>query len=38
MKHLSAMQNETTETGRLQINVTSSANSYPVADAQIAIS
>ena len=38
MNYLRAMQNERTETGRLQINVTSSADAYPVEDARIAIS
>lgn len=38
MNYLRAMQNETTEKGRLQINVTSSVNAYPVENARIAIS
>ena len=38
MSHIRAMQNDATEKGRLQINITSTVNSRPVSDAQIAIS
>ena len=38
MRYIRAMQNDATEKGKLQINITSSATSRPVADARIAIS
>lgn len=38
MSHIRVMQNDATEKGRLQINITSTVNSRPVSDAQIAIS
>ncbi len=38
MRYIRAMQKDATEKGKLQINITSSATSRPVADARIAIS
>ena len=38
MSYLKAMQSEASEKGTLQINVTSSVTSYPIAQAQISIS
>ena len=38
MRYIRAMQNDATEKGKLQINITSSTTSRPVADARIAIS